>query len=149
MENNITLNTQTTESKKDASSVFTILLVIFVIVLVVVSGFIGNHFQNVFIFSLMFGFPLLILYRNDIANYLPKNIANYVVKESESGAKKIQTVTGQVNPVYSSEIQLLFLGFLSVFLSEYFIIRRGNEFIGIASSVFFTIVSLIFLVDLF
>ena len=94
METNIDLNYKRVETKKDASSVFTILLVVFVIVLAVVSGFVGHHFQNVFIFSLMFGFPLLILYRNDIATYLPKNIANYVVKKSESGAEKVQ-VTGR------------------------------------------------------
>ena len=78
--------------KKRASGVLTAFLVIFLILIIIISNFIGKQFLNNVLFSLFFGFPLLVIYRKEIASYMPKNIANYLVTETEEAQEASQLV---------------------------------------------------------
>jgi len=135
---------------KKSTSILTFFLFIFVIILLVVANLIGKHFFSTFLFSLLFGFPLIIIYRVQIASMLPQNIAGYLVKNTEDVSEDIQTaVKVSTNPLYVVEVQMLILGILSLITSVYTLYKRKNEFIGILTSIFFTVLALIFINDLF
>ena len=147
---------------KTKSNVITAFLFIFVIILLVVANFIGKQFFNVFIFLLMFGFPLLVIYRNKIAEWMPENIANYLVDTTEDVGEDIQTVTGKVNPLFQTEVQMLFLGILCVIIASMTFYKRvrnnalnfdpinkKEEIAGLLTFLFFTIMGMIFINDLF
>lgn len=135
---------------KKSTSILTFFLFIFIIILLVIANLIGNDFFSTFLFSLLFGFPLIIIYRVQIAGMLPKNIAGYIVKNTEDVTEDIQTaVKVSTNPLYVVEVQMLILGILSLITSVYTLYKRKNEFIGILTSIFFTVLALIFINDLF
>jgi len=135
--------------KKRASGVLTAFLVIFLILIIIISNFIGKQFLNNVLFSLFFGFPLLVIYRKEIASYMPKNIANYLVTETEEAQEASQLVIGQINPYYTSEIMYMLIGIASLGISGFVLYRRRREFRGIIASLFFAITGAVFIIDLF
>ena len=135
--------------KKRASGVLTAFLVIFLILIIIISNFIGKQFLNNVLFSLFFGFPLLVIYRKEIASHMPKNIANYLVTETEEAQEASQLVIGQINPYYTSEIMYLLIGIASLSISGFVLYRRRREFRGIIASLFFAITGAVFIIDLF
>ena len=132
------------------STIITFFLIIFVAILVVIANFIGPHFLNVFLFSLLFGFPLLILYREQIAKQLPENIASYLVgTQEEINADVQEALKIHINPLYAREVQIFILGIISLIVAIQTLRQRHKEFTGILTSLFFTILAMIFMNDLF
>lgn len=132
------------------STILTFFLIIFVVILIVIANFIGPHFFNVFLFLLMFGFPLLILYREQIAKHLPENIASYLVGTQEKVNENVQEALQiHTNPLFAREVQVFILGLISLFVAIQTLRQRKDEFIGLLTSLFFTILAMIFMNDLF
>jgi len=132
------------------TTIITFFLIIFVAILVVIANFIGPHFLNVFLFSLLFGFPLLILYREQIAKKLPENIASYLVGTQETVNTEVQEALKiHSNPLFAREVQIFILGIISLIVAIQTLRQRHKEFIGILTSLFFTILAMIFMNDLF
>ncbi len=132
------------------STIITFFLIIFVAILIVIANFIGPHFLNVFLFSLLFGFPLLILYREQIAKQLPENIASYLVgTQEEINADVQEALKIHSNPLYAREVQIFILGIISLIVAIQTLRQRHKEFTGILTSLFFTILAMIFMNDLF
>ena len=150
---NIQVLTEKKQKKKmdtTKSTILTFFLIIFVVILVVISNFIGPHFMNVFLFLLMFGFPLLILYREQIAKQLPENIASYLVGKQEAVNEDVQEALQlTTNPLFAREVQVFILGLISLFVAIQTLRQRKHEFIGLLTSLFFTILAMIFMNDLF
>ena len=137
-------------NKRRGTRLLTFFLILFVIILIITANFIGKDFLSVFLFLLLFGFPLLVIYRVQIASYFPENIASYFVENTQDVTKEIQSaVKINTNPLYVFEVQMLILGLLSLTFSIYTIYKRKNEFMGILTSIFFAVLSLIFVNELF
>jgi hypothetical protein len=116
-------------------------LFIFVIVAsIYVSGLLGNDFLTLYIFCLIFGFPLLIIYKDVLLSYVPENIANAIVGNVERVREETQEIiTPETVPIYKTEYQTIFLAILCIGLSILILIRKKEEFIGIAMSFFFCV----------
>jgi nitrate reductase NapE component len=142
------------EKKKTSrrkTSILTILLIIILIILVLISGFIGKNFLNMFLFTLLFGFPLLILYKNKIIQQLPENIANWVVDEVEEVDEAIQTEVGFLTtPLYVRDYQIFIMGILFTIFAIYIIFKKKHrdKFVGLMTSLFFVTISSIFIIDI-
>jgi LPXTG-motif cell wall-anchored protein len=80
---------------------------------------------------------------------MPKNIANYLVTETEEAQEASQLVIGQINPYYTSEIMYMLIGIASLGISGFVLYRRRREFRGIIASLFFAITGAVFIIDLF
>ena len=110
------------------------------VVSVLISGFIGKHFLNMFIFTLMFSFPILVIYRTQIAAKLPTNMANWIVDETEDVEEEVKEALGDFTyPLYVKEYQILTLSIFCMILSVYMLYKNRTEFIGIISSLFFAV----------
>lgn len=134
------------------TAILTVLMFIIIVILIMISGFIGKNFLNIFLFSLMFGFPLLILYKNKIIKKLPENISNWIVDEVEEVDEGVQENVGFLtSPLYVREYQIFALGILSSIASIYILFKKEHRetFVGILTSVFFATVSSILIIDVF
>lgn len=132
---------------------FIVLLLFLIIITIVLAGFLGTEFLTLYVFILIFGFPLLIIYKEALVGILPNKISIYFfgdLKEMKDETKeKIGKASELVVPVSKKEYQTLFLGCLCLFASLYLMIKK-NEFLpGILMSFFFGILSHIILGDLF
>ena len=125
---------------KKKSGILTIFLIILLVVSVLISGFIGKHFLNMFIFTLMFSLPILVIYRTQIAAKLPTNMANWIVDETEDVEEEVKEALGDFTyPLYVKEYQILTLSIFCMILSVYMLYKNRTEFIGIISSLFFAV----------
>jgi len=153
MEDNITLEEYKRDKKsisKKKNGLLVVFLVILLVSVILISGFIGRHFMNIFIFTLMFSFPILILYRVQIANKLPTNIANWIVDETEEIEEEAKYSAGDFSyPLYVKEYQMLVLGILGMILSVYMLYKRSTEFVGIMASLFFAVTAGIIMMEKF
>jgi len=153
MEDNITLTEYKREKKamsKKKNGLLVVFLVILLVSVILISGFIGKHFMNMFIFALMFSFPILVLYRVQIASKLPTNIANWIVDETEEIEAEIKDSVGDFTyPLYVKEYQMLVLGILGMILSVYMLYKRSTEFVGIMASLFFAMTAGIIMMEKF
>ena len=137
-------------NKRRGTRILTFFLIIFLIILIIIANFISKDFLSVFLFLLLFGFPIIIIYRIQIASYLPDNIASYLVENTLDATDNIQrAVKINTNPLYVFEVQMLILGLLSLVFSIYTLHKRKKEFIGILTSIFFAVLALIFVNELF
>ena len=153
MEDNITLEEYKRDKKsisKKKNGLLVVFLVIVLVSVILISGFIGRHFMNIFIFTLMFSFPILILYRVQIANKLPTNIANWIVDETEEIEEETKYSAGDFSySLYVKEYQMLVLGILGMILSVYMLYKRSTEFVGIMASLFFAMTAGIIMMEKF
>lgn len=153
VDSNISISEYKKQKEKMSSRktiTITLLLIILIVFFIIVSGFIGQNFLNLFLFSLIFGFPLLIIYRIQIIKKLPENVANWFVDEThELEENTLIEFNSVATPFYQREIKILVLGILSILLSIYMIIKRRRQFVGLMMSLFFAIIGAIFIVDLF
>lgn len=153
VDSNISISEYKKQKEKMSSRktiTITLVLIILIVFFIIVSGFIGHNFLNLFLFSLIFGFPLLIIYRIQIIKKLPENVANWFVDEThELEENTLIEFNSVATPFYQREIQILVLGILSIILSIYMIIKRRRKFVGLMMSLFFAIIGAIFIVDLF
>jgi hypothetical protein len=125
---------------KKKSGILTIFLIILLVASVLISGFIGKHFLNMFIFTIMFSFPILVIYRNQIAKRLPDSIADWIVDETEEVEADVKESVGDLTyPLYVKEYQILTLSIFCMLLSVYMLYKERTEFIGIMSSLFFAV----------
>ncbi len=137
-------------NKRRGSRIMTFFLILFVVILIIIANFISKDFLSIFLFLLMFGFPLLIIYRIQIASYLPDNIASYLIENTEEVTDDLQrAVKVNTNPLYVFEVQMLVLGLLSLGFSIFTLHKRKKEFIGLLTSIFFAVLALIFVNELF
>ena len=142
--------TKTISKKK--TSILIVVLLIALVATILVAGVIGQHFLNILLFTIMFGFPLFILYRQQIAQTLPNNLANWIVDEVEEVEVDLQVkknMTYLTQPLYIREYQLLTLGVLGMIVAGYILYKRHTEFIGIMASLFFAITSGIVMMEIF
>lgn len=137
-------------NKRRGTRILTFFLILFLIILIIIANFISKDFLSVFLFLLLFGFPLIIIYRVQIAGYLPDNIASFLVENTQDVTDDLQQVVKtNTNPLYVFEVQMLILGLLSLGFSIYTLHKRKTEFIGILTSIFFAVLALIFVNELF
>jgi hypothetical protein len=142
--------TKTVSKKK--TTILIVFLFIILVATVLVAGIIGKHFLNILLFTILFSFPLLILYRKQIAQTLPENIANWIVDEVEAVDEDLQIQQNYgflTQPLYVREYQLLVLSVLGMVMSGYILYKRHTEFIGIMSSLCFAITSGIIMMEIF
>ena len=92
----------------------------------------------------------MILYREQIAKQLPENIASYLVgTQEEINADVQEALKIHSNPLYAREVQIFILGIISLIVAIQTLRQRHKEFTGILTSLFFTILAMIFMNDLF
>ena len=136
---------------KTHSTILIILVIVLVIVGIIVSGLISKEFLTLYLFLLLFGLPILIIYRSTILNILPSNIANWITKGLTDVKKDIDDDTENLTSnteVYSSDWQIVFLGIISLLGSFFILLKNKDSFIGILLSVFFCILSHLIISDL-
>ena len=158
-ENNNTeynLETKLNNSKPSIKSNFILTFLFFglIIVSIVIAGFIGPNFLSFFMFYLLFGFPLMVIYRNEIIAMLPSNISNSLDSNIQSIDETVQediksTTNIDTTPKKNKELFILFIGAMSFSISVYILYKRRDDFIGIGIALFFTILSNIIISDLF
>ena len=150
---NVNISEYQTNKKQTSRSktvILTILLFLIIVILFFIAGFFGKHFLNIFLFSLIFGFPLLILYKNQIIKTLPSNVANWIVDEVEDVGESVQENIGNIaTPLYVKEYQLLSFGILSIIMAIYLLYKKRSELSGIFGSIFFTILASILIIETF
>lgn len=150
---NVNISEYQTNKKQTSRSktvILTILLFLIIVILFFIAGFFGKHFLNIFLFSLIFGFPLLILYKNQIIKTLPSNVANWIVDEVEDVGESVQENIGNIaTPLYVKEYQLLSFGILSIIMAMYLLYKKRSELSGIFGSIFFTILASILIIETF
>ena len=141
--------------KKDKKSVksniiFTFVFFGIILLSIIAAGMIGKNFMSFFMFYLFFGFPLMIVYKDQIISLIPSNIASYIVDNVQEINKDIQDETVVISePIKNKEYLILFIGVSSFILSVYILFKRRHELIGIFTSLFFCILSNIIIGDLF
>jgi len=117
---------------------------------IITAGFIGKNFLSFFMFYLFFGFPLMIIYKDQIIAMIPKNIASHLVKDIQSINIETQDdIKKTGGSIKYKEYFILFLGTSCFILSIYILFKRRHELIGIFTSLFFCILSNIIIGDLF
>ena len=159
--NDITLESKLNKSKPSTKSniIMTTLFVFVIILSVVAAGLIGTEFLNFFIFLLFFGLPLMIMYKDSLISMIPKNISNKLVSkiqnqqdepdDEEENAKKEEKKFIDVTPKKNKELFVLAVGSISICISGYILWKRQNSFVGMATSLFFTILANLIIGDLF
>ena len=128
-----------------------------ILVSIVVAGFFGKDFLSFFMFYMFFGFPLMVIYKNNIIAMLPENISSKLVDDiqsinhelQEDGTETNSQITTLSTPKRNKELFIMFLGTTCYILSLYILIKRRYELTGLAISFFFCIVSNIIIGDLF
>lgn len=141
--------------KKDKKSmksniIFTFMFFGIILLSIIAAGMIGKNFMSFFMFYLFFGFPLMIVYKDQIISLIPSNIASYIVDNVQEINKDIQDETVVISePIKNKEYLILFIGVSSFILSVYILFKRRHELIGIFTSLFFCILSNIIIGDLF
>lgn len=154
-EDNIKLTGVYKEKKpsKVKSFLFVLLLVFLIVVTIVLAGFVGTEFVTLYVFILIFGFPLLIIYKESIVGILPDKISKFFLGDlqsiSDETEKQIGRATEVIVPASKKEYQTLFLGLMSLGASLYLMIMKNEHLSGIFMSLFFGVLSHIILGDLF
>ena len=135
----VSVHKNSTPSYKQ-SIILTGLFIFVIIASIYVSGLLGNDFLTLYIFCLIFGFPLLIAYKDVLLSYVPENIANAIVGNVERVREEThEIIAPETVPIYKTEYQIIFLAILCIGLSILILIRKKEEFIGIAMSFFFCV----------
>ena len=147
----IILETKRDEIKRNkfSNSVITFFLVVFLIVLLIIANIVGKQFMNMFMFSIMFGFPLIILYREKIATILPDNIANYMTKTDTEVKETVFQTNINRNPFYVGEVQVFVLALLVLSLAVYMLVKSRDKFVGLLTSILCTVLTMLLINDLF
>lgn len=158
-ENNIKITGVYKERKQSnvKSFLFVFFLMVLIIITIVLAGFFGNEFVTFYVFILIFGLPLILVYKDSILWYMPKNISTWFIGDlhetpgeiHEEIENQVGDVSDTVQSVYKQEYQTLILGILGYVASIYLLIKKRTEFIGILMSAFFAVLSQIILGDLF
>ena len=146
------LEYETPTKKKSLKSniIFTFMFFGIILLSIIAAGMIGKNFMSFFMFYLFFGFPLMIIYKDQIISLIPSNIASYIVSNVQEINIETQDETTVVSePIKNKEYLILFIGVSSYILSVYILIKRRHELIGIFTSLFFCIISNIIIGDLF
>tara|TARA_B110000495_G_C23016781_1_gene602417 strand:+ start:1608 stop:2093 length:486 start_codon:yes stop_codon:yes gene_type:complete len=120
---------------------------------ILAAGFFGKNFLSFFIFYMFFGFPLMVIYKDQLISMIPKNIASYIVNDIQSINVDIQESSREeikvLEPIKNKEYFTLFIGISCFILSQYILIKHRTELNGIFTSLFFCITSNIIIGDLF
>jgi len=153
-ENDITLESKLKESKPSIKSniILTVLFFFVIIISVVAAGFLGPEFLNFFIFLLFFGLPLMIIYKDKIISIIPGNLSSKIVTNIQTiqeDTKKETSENFNITPKKNKELFVLALGAVSIGISLYILWKRRDTFVGMATSLFFTILANIIVGDLF
>jgi hypothetical protein len=150
--NDLPLEYNEKKDKKSLKSniIFTFVFFGIILLSIIAAGMIGKNFMSFFMFYLFFGFPLMIVYKDQIISLIPSNIASYIVDNVQEINKDIQDETVVISePIKNKEYLILFIGVSSFILSVYILFKRRHELIGIFTSLFFCILSNIIIGDLF
>ena len=159
--NDITLESKLNKSKPSTKSniIMSSLLLFVIVISVVAAGSLGPEFFNFFIYLLFFGLPLMIMYKDSIISMIPSNISSKLVSniqnqqdepdEDEEKSKKEEKKLIDVTPKKNKELFVLAVGSISICISAYILWKRKDSFVGMATSLFFTILANIIVGDLF
>ena len=150
--NDLPLEYNEKKDKKSLKSniIFTFVFFGIILLSIIAAGMIGKNFMSFFMFYLFFGFPLMIVYKDQIISLIPSNIASYIVDNVQEINKDIQDETVVISePIKNKEYLILFIGVSSFILSVYILFKRRHELKGIFTSLFFCILSNIIIGDLF
>lgn len=159
----ITLETIKSEKKKQSASrrIMVVYIIVLLAIILGVSNFIGKQFFNVVLFSLIFTFPLFIIYRVQIAQLLPESIASSLVNVADDAKEQIEEI--EMPNTTKSDVVILGIGILCILISVFTFFSRVRKYAKLAKGdvpfkdeigalltmTFFTIVGMIFINDLF
>lgn len=151
----LSLETKVRNNKPSVKSniIFSVLFFGIIFMSIMAAGFFGKNFLSFFIFYMFFGFPLMVIYKDQLISMIPKNIASYIVNDIQNINEDIQESQNEetkiLEPIKNKEYFTLFIGISSFILSQYILIKHRTKLSGIFTSMFFCIISSIIIGDLF
>jgi hypothetical protein len=151
----LSLETKVRNNKPSVKSniIFSVLFFGIIFLSILAAGFFGKNFLSFFIFYMFFGFPLMVIYKDQLISMIPKNIASYIVSDIQSINEDIKESgyeeTKILEPIKNKEYFTLFIGISSFILSQYILIKHRTKISGIFTSLCFCIISNIIIGELF